>query len=203
MPVPGFWLATSFKLSTIQLSIFSVGIEMKGHLVLLLVAGLGLASSSRAADGIAIEGGWGDDSTTMAQISLTRQWDRKWFTDGNWYLSGYWEASVGHWHSTDAGGKGIWDVGFAPVFRFQPKSGGVKPYVEGAIGFHLISDTHVNADRDLGSAFQFGDHLGVGLVFGDKGRFDLGYRFQHLSNADIKSPNDGIDFQQIRFAYYF
>ena len=181
-----------------------MGIEMKRHLILLLIAGMGLTPSCRAADGIAIEGGWGDDSTHMGQISLTREWDRKWFTGGNWYLIGYWEASLGHWHSTDAGGKGVWDVGFAPVFRLRTKAeSGWRPYVEGAIGAHFISHTHVNTDRDLGSAFQFGDHLGVGLLFGDKSQFDLGYRFQHLSNADLKSPNDGIDFQQIRFAYRF
>ena len=180
-----------------------MGTRMRRHLITLLIAGLGLSSSSQAADGIAVTGGWGDDSTSMAQISLTHQWDRTWFNGGNRFLGGYWEVSVGHWHSTDTGGKGIWDVGFAPVFRFQSKAGGVKPYVEGAIGLHLISDTHVNVDRDMGSAFQFGDHLGIGLVFGDRGQMDLGYRFQHLSNADIKSPNDGIDFQQIRFVYYF
>jgi hypothetical protein len=175
---------------------------MKRHLALWLVMGLGLASVGRADNGVAVVLGQGD-GTDMAQISLIRQWDRQWFTGGNWYLTGYWEASVGRWHSASAGGKAIWDLGLAPVFRFQPKAGGVKPYVEGAIGFHLISDTHVNAGRDLGSAFQFGDHLGAGLVFGDQGRFDLGYRFEHLSNADIKSPNDGVNFQQIRFAYHF
>jgi hypothetical protein len=31
----------------------------------------------------------------------------------------------------------------------------------------------------------------------------MGYRFQHLPNADLKSPNDGINFQQIRLAYLF
>src|SRR5512135_1028236 len=109
---------------------------MKRHLVPLLIAGLGLASSSRA-DGIAIEAGHGD-ATDMGQVSLIRQWDRQWFTGGNWYLTGYWEASVGRWHSTDAGGKGIWDVGRAPVFRLQSKANGVRPYVEGAIGIHFI-----------------------------------------------------------------
>ena len=34
-------------------------------------------------------------------------------------------------------------------------------------------------------------------------KYDLGYRFQHLSNADIKKPNDGINFNQIRFSYHF
>jgi lipid A 3-O-deacylase len=176
---------------------------MKKYIALLLVAGLGLTSSSWADNGIAVEVGHGN-ATDMGQISLIRQWDRKWFTDGDWYLTGYWEASVGRWDSSSAGGNAIWDIGLTPVFRLQSKaSSGFRPYAEAAIGAHFISHTHVNARRDMGSAFQFGDHLGVGLVFGDKGQLDLGYRFQHLSNADLKSPNDGIDFQQVRFAYLF
>ena len=176
---------------------------MKKYIVLLLIAGLGLTSSGRAANGIAVEAGHGN-ATDMGQIGLIRQWDSQWFTDGNWYLTGYWEASVGRWNSDSAGGKAVWDIGLTPVFRLQTKANsGVRPYLEGAIGAHLISHTHVDAGRDMGSAFQFGDHLGAGLIFGDQGRFDLGYRYQHLSNADLKSPNDGINFQQIRFAYLF
>ena len=177
---------------------------MKKHIALMLIiAGLGAAPSSQAADGIAVEAGRGN-STDMGRISLTRQWDRKWFTDGNWQLAGYWEASLGRWKSDAPGGKGIWDLGFTPVFRLQPKAeSGLRPYVEGAVGAHLISNTHVNASRDLGTAFQLGSHAGVGLVFGDEGQFDLGYRYQHLSNADLKSPNPGINFQQVRLAYLF
>ena len=29
------------------------------------------------------------------------------------------------------------------------------------------------------------------------------YRLQHLSNAGTSQPNDGINFNQIRFSYYF
>lgn len=159
--------------------------------------------SSRAADGIAIEVGRGN-ATDMGRISLIYQWDRQWFADGDWVLAGYWEASLGRWKSDSTGGEGIWDIGFTPVFRLQPKAGnGFRPYAEGAVGAHLISDTHVDDGRDMGTAFQFGSHVGVGLVFGNKGQFDLGYRFQHLSNADLKSPNPGINFQQIHFAYLF
>ncbi|MBM3373392.1 MAG: acyloxyacyl hydrolase, partial [Betaproteobacteria bacterium] len=27
--------------------------------------------------------------------------------------------------------------------------------------------------------------------------------YQHLSNADIKRPNDGLDFHQLRLQYWF
>jgi lipid A 3-O-deacylase len=176
---------------------------MKKYIALLLIGGLGLASTGHADNGIAVEAGRGSD-TDMVQVSLIRQWDRKWFTDGDWYLTGYWEASLGSWKSSIAGNKRIWDVGLTPVFRLQTKANnGFRPYVDGAVGAHLISDTHVDASRNMGSTFEFGSYVGLGLLFGDKSQFDLGYRFQHLSNADLKKPNPGINFQQVRFAYLF
>jgi lipid A 3-O-deacylase len=200
MPVPGFWLATYLQ----HVAIFQQGSRMNKKIALLLmIFAVGAAPSSWAANGIAIEAGHGD-ATDMGQISLIRQWDHKWFTDGDWYLTGYWEVSAGNWKSSSAGGKRIWDVGFTPVFRLQTKaSSGFRPYVDGAVGAHLISDTHVNDNLDMGSSFEFGSHVGLGLLFGDKSQFDLGYRYQHLSNADLKTPNPGIEFQQVRFAYLF
>ncbi len=177
---------------------------MKKHIALLLmVAGLAWGHPVQAVDGTAVEAGRGN-STDMGQIGLIRQWDRQWFTDGDWFLGGYWEASVGRWKSDSAGGKTIWDIGLTPVFRLQPKANvGLRPYIEGAVGAHYISDSQVDASRDMGSNFQFGSHLSVGLVFGGKGQFDLGYRYQHLSNANLESPNPGINFQQVRLAYLF
>ena len=57
--------------------------------------------------------------------------------------------------------------------------------------------------ENFGSSFQFGDHIGAGVRFGDKGRYDVGYRYQHLSNAGIKEPNQGINFHQLRLQYHF
>jgi hypothetical protein len=31
----------------------------------------------------------------------------------------------------------------------------------------------------------------------------LSYRYQHLSNAGIKQPNQGINFHLLRFQYHF
>jgi hypothetical protein len=176
---------------------------MKKYLFGSLVIGLCWLPVGNAADGFAIEAGQGND-TDMGRISLMRSWDKKWFTDGNWHLTGYWEVSLGHWKSANLGAKGIWDVGLTPVFRLRQKEmGGVQPYAEAAVGVHLISRTQVDNIRQMGSAFQFGDHAGIGMMFGDRGQFDLGYRFQHLSNVGIKDPNDGINFHQIRFGYLF
>jgi lipid A 3-O-deacylase len=176
---------------------------MSRHQIALLISGLCWFSACQAESGIAIEGGQGD-ATSMGQISFVHQWKHTWYNNGSWHMTGYWDVSVGHWRSNAEGGRGIWDLGLTPVFRYRPKSTvGVQPYVEGAIGVHLISHIRIDNERDLSTAFLFGDHLGFGVVFGEGGRFELGYRFQHLSNADIKEPNPGINFQQIRFTYLF
>ena len=47
------------------------------------------------------------------------------------------------------------------------------------------------------------DHIGFGWTFGDKNRYEIGYRLQHLSNAGLSDPNDGINFHQIRFGYNY
>ncbi len=44
--------------------------------------------------------------------------------------------------------------------------------------------------------------MGVGYRFDRKG-FEIGYRFQHISNAGIKEPNDGINFHQLRLQYHY
>jgi hypothetical protein len=173
--------------------------------VSLLIAALLFSTGAFAVDGMSVEYGNGD-ATDMARVGANWKWDKQWFTGGNWLATGFWEASVGRWngHSAVGNNQTITDFGITPVFRFQQKNqSGFSPYAEAAIGFHLITPTFINADRKFGSAFQFGDHVGFGARFGDRQQFDLGYRFQHLSNGSIKQPNQGINFNQIRFGYQF
>lgn len=146
------------------------------------------------------------DSTDMMRVAMSLDWDKRWFDSGNWMVTGFWEASLGEWKGKSSAGnnQSILDVGLTPVFRFQQRTlSGLAPYAEGAIGFHLISPTFINANRKFGSAFQFGDHVGFGIRFGDRYQYDLGYRYQHLSNGSIKQPNQGINFNQVRFTYHF
>ena len=77
-----------------------------------------------------------------------------------------------------------------------------SPYVEAAIGLHLIEPVRMDDTRAFTTAFQFGDHVGFGARFGERGQYDLGVRFQHLSNGGLKEPNNGINFAQVRFQYH-
>ncbi len=169
--------------------------------VLLLGLGLAAVQPAHAVSGSSIELGSGDDSTNMARVALRWNWNKLWRIGQGWNATGFWEASLGHWDGDGAGSRSLWDIGITPVFRLSPN--GSNFFLEGAIGAHLLSESKVNNRRDFGSSFNFGDHIGFGWSFGDRNRYELGYRFQHLSNAGISDPNDGINFHQIRFGYNY
>jgi len=159
-------------------------------------------AASFASDGVSLEVGKGvGESVEMWRVGVTRKWKSKLLEAGNWHLGGYWEAQFGQWSGSNK--RTISDLGVTPVFRFQQTSrSAISPYVEGAIGFHVITPTHLDENRHFGGAFQFGDHVGAGARFGERGRYELGMRLQHISNGGIKKPNDGINFLQARFLYH-
>ncbi len=170
-----------------------------------------LAFSPRvgAVDGMSLEIGKSHSSNAdvkLYRMGLQWDWGKQWFDTGNWHLGGYWDLNLGYWDNRSPlkTNDGLQDLGFAQVFRFQKnKHSGFSPYVELGLGLHLLSKTSVGLERKFGSAVQFGSHLGVGLRFGDKGRYDLSYRYQHLSNAGIKAPNQGINYHLLRMQYHF
>ena len=156
-----------------------------------------------ALDGVAFEIG-GGEGVDRVRAAVQWDWNRQWLRVSDWHLGGYWDLSIGQWHKGDvAPGQNddITDIGLTPVFRVQPNTL-TGPYFEAGIGFHLLSRTSIG-DKQLSTKFQFGDHLGLGYRFGAKGAFDVGYRFQHHSNAGIKRPNPGINFHQVRVRYHF
>ncbi|MFN7086024.1 MAG: acyloxyacyl hydrolase [Burkholderiales bacterium] len=160
-------------------------------------------------DGVSFEYGKSDSSNAdVGRYRLAVQWDwgKRWFDSGGWHLGGYWDLGLGQWdnRSVPRTGGSVTDIGLTPVFRFQHDgSAGLMPYVEAGIGLHLLSATSVSPERRFGSSFQFGDHLGIGVRFGGKGRYDAGYRYQHFSNGGLKEPNQGINFHQLRLQYRF
>ena len=113
-------------------------------------------------------------------------------------------ATVSYWDARKSEfNKSLIAVGAYPVLRFDiGEVWGIVPYIEGSVGFNLLSHVTIEA-RDLSTAFQFGEFFGGGFAFGDKRQYDLGFRYQHISNADIKRPNDGMSYGGIVFQYRF
>jgi lipid A 3-O-deacylase len=157
---------------------------------------------SRAIDGLAVVAGEGRNSSMM-RIGAQWQWSPRWWEGEHAHLGGFWDLGVAQWRRDQWSGRhdSLTEIGLTPVFRLQANDL-QGAYVEGGIGIHLLSQTRLGNKR-YSTAFQFGEHLGFGYRFGARGALDLGYRYQHISNADIKTPNSGADFHQLRLQYWF
>lgn len=176
---------------------------MKPSLYACLFAGLVASAPAMAINGYFVDAGGNEDLQSVG-LGMIRQWTAQWFTEGSWHLTGYWEGTLDYVHSSDSGGNSLADLGVSPVFRFRPNaSGGAQPYWDFGIGLHLVSRVHLDDHHNLGTNLQFGPLVGFGFTFGDKSEFDLGYRFQHISNADLSPHNDGFDVHLIRLTYLY
>lgn len=185
------------------------------HKFRLMFAAALLAASpvAFAVDSVSFEYGKSDSSNAsvkMYRLGMQWDWEKKLIEFGGWHIGGFWDVSLGYWDNKSpfqtAGyaAANLQEIGFTPTFRLQQNTiSGISPYAELAVGFHFLSQTYVGAQRVFGSSFQFGDHIGAGVRFGDKGKYDIGYRYQHLSNGGLKQPNQGINFNQIRLQYHF
>jgi hypothetical protein len=161
-----------------------------------------LAGPAAAVDGVSFELGQGD-SADMGRVGLQWNYDKQWLRGDRWHVGGYWDLSLGHWRrdALPAQNNSLTEIGLTPTLRLQQNDGsGV--YAEAGIGAHLLSKTSLGSKR-FSTSFQFGNHLGFGYRFGAKNALDLGVRYQHLSNASIKQPNNGINFTQVRLQYWF
>jgi lipid A 3-O-deacylase len=154
------------------------------------------AAPARGVDSMSFEAGRGNEATDLWRVGLQWKWDKRWWERGGWHLGAYWDLQYGQWNN----GHDLHDISLTPTFRYQRSSGAVIPYVEGAIGFHMLSDLRISSRRLFSTHFQFGDHLGAGLMLG---KHDLGVRLQHVSNGRLARPNPGINFLQLRYQFHF
>jgi len=166
---------------------------------------LGAASAHADQFGVQFAAGVADHDVKKLDLGLV--WDPGWQW---WHFAGYHftvvgEGHVAYWHLTERGSSEpqIWEVGFTPVFRIIKDTGWFRPYIEAGVGVRLLSHVYLTPDRTMSSAFQFADMVGIGAQFGQHQNYLAGFRFQHLSNADIKTPNPGLNFSQVYLQYNF
>ncbi len=71
-------------------------------------------------------------------------------------------------------------------------------------GGFSMSDWKDEAERELGSDFQFLLHAGAGVeFFRKKGSYSFNYRLFHISNSNIQSPNVGLNAHVLSFGLRF
>ncbi len=84
-----------------------------------------------------------------------------------------------------------------------PLTDNLYPYIQGTVGPHYVSVQ----TEDQASGFLFADTIGGGLYYflNKTSAVNVGYRFRHMSNAGLKSPNGGINthFGTIGYSVFF
>ena len=122
----------------------------------------------------------------------------------NWEGVTYLEFSISYWDgengrtSTDS----LVDFGLTPVFRFQKKVSRFVPFAEIGLGAHFHTEDGIG-DENFDIPFAFGSHFGLGFRFGPDSKYELTYRFQHLSNASLGDDNPGINFHAVLLGFHF
>jgi lipid A 3-O-deacylase len=151
---------------------------------------LGCSLPVHAVDSVSAEYGVGTHEVSLWRLGL--QWKAPPFDwmekHSRW--SWYWDVSIGGFHGDEGT---VHDFGVTPVFRYMKAAHGA--YLEGGIGAHIFSDSHINSDLGFSTRFQFGDHLAAGY---QARKWDGQLRLQHLSNGGMKNPNPGINFLILR-----
>jgi len=160
-----------------------------------------------AVDSISLELGTSesDDDVNRFGGALKWDWSARWFTDGDWYLSGQWELGGSYWDGDKGrtGNDSLGDFEFTPVFQLMRNdTGGIVPFFEFGVGAHVHTEDSIG-NKDFDIVFAFGSHVGAGMRFGEGGRYELTYRFQHLSNAGLGDDNPGINFHLLHLGYRF
>ncbi len=108
------------------------------------------------------------------------------------------ELGVAYWRANGSREPGhAWQFSAIPFLRWTWAE---RYYVEAGIGATVFSHASF-ADKNLGSAFQFGDHIGAGMFLTPNSR--LGLRFSHFSNAGIKHPNPGLNILQLNYSLQY
>jgi lipid A 3-O-deacylase len=168
-------------------------------LALAATASLASAQSSEGTQGgVSVHYGIGDH---YQRLTINYETASVWTYQfgGNWgRLDLTPELGASYWKASGSRSPGhVWQLNAIPMFRWWT---GERFYIEAGIGATLFSSTRF-ADENISTAFQFGDHIGMGFLVTPNNR--IGVRYSHFSNASIKRPNPGLDVVQLTYTYQF
>jgi len=171
----------------------------------LLLPVLASAQSPWTPSGWFAQGGIADHTQSVT-AGLTWDLAPRWEV-GPLDLSAYLEASVSEWHFHPPGDghqhTSLAQIGLIPTLRVRPDHGASPWFGELGIGATFTSTLYRTAGKSFSTRFNFGDHLALGRNFGAQREHEIALRYEHFSNADIRLPNPGEDFVELRYAYRF
>ena len=163
-----------------------------------------LAREARAADAMALD-------SVGARLGLSAHGAGKQFSQGqvfgrlalprnlnlgaNWRLEPSLSLGAGLLSNNEYQA-GIFDTDFTLLLRKVP----IPVSFEAGLGPTVLTE-HDFGTKDLGSLFQFTSHGGINVDLASKLR--LGYRFQHMSNGGLASPNPGLNTHMLCISWLF
>ncbi len=139
------------------------------------------------------------DNINVYRLGFKQDFQNTFYESNNGWLTGYYEASINYFGEINQ--QHSYDLALSPVFvyNFKNISNTIQPYVEAGIGLSYLSHTTIQT-RNMGTHFQFEDRIGFGIKTNSN---DLNIKYMHYSNADIGSPNDGIDIFLLTISHKF
>jgi hypothetical protein len=108
-------------------------------------------------------------------------------------LLSMWHANSGHYARQNE------EIALVPVGQFAWQLGSVVLDASFGFGPSLISKTEFGI-KSKSTHLQFSDEMGVGISDA-KQRLRLDFTYRHISNADIKLPNNGMNFIGLGLTY--
>ena len=106
-----------------------------------------------------------------------------------------WQTSNGKY------GDSLYEIGIVPVGRFSKSLGPVVLDAGFGLGLDYLSRNKIGIHQKS-TQFQFSDEMDIGIS-DPKKRMRLSLIYRHISNLDIKLPNNGTNFMGLNFSYTF
>jgi len=165
---------------------------------------LALAPATSRCESVAVEIGSGED-VHIQSLDLDFDWCKacRLAAPEHTSLALEFAAQAMQAHRAHEANGNLLALGAMPLLRYGWPSRDGAVFVEDGVGIRLVSHTRLYDERQLSTAFQFGELLGIGLRFCPRNACEAGIRLEHMSNADIKKPNDGVTFAALRVAVHW
>ncbi len=170
-----------------------------GLFALASAAPLAVQAAGWVPDGMFIEGGVAPSRTHSVSAGVMWTWDWQ-GRFGNAQATALTELYVSRW---SARGDPVTQLALVPLVRLRLDDGRSPWFMEGGIGVSMMDNLYRNHGKEFSTRFNFVDVIGIGRSLGADRRSELSLRVAHISNANIKQPNPGENFLQLRYAVKF
>lgn len=152
-----------------------------------------------APDAVFIEAGVAPSRSHSVTAGAMWTWDWQ-GRFGNAQATALTEIFISRW---SARGESVTQAALVPLFRLRLDEGRSPWFMEGGIGVSVMDKLYRNHGKEFSTRLNFVDVFGVGRSLGADRRRELSVRIAHISNANLKQPNPGENFLQVRYAMKF